>query len=173
MALRAAAGARLAALGVFAVAAVGLWQASSLERWSFEGPGPGLFPLLAGGVCALLALVVTVWPGRAAAGDSGDSGDSGDGLPPDASQRRAGDRRFACYVAALAFLAVAPGLLGITISAIAIAVLLIRVAEGRSWRAAVSYGVCAAVIALVGFGWLLRVDLPSGPIEQAFFALVR
>jgi len=167
MALRAAAGARLAALGVFAVAAVGLWQASSLERWSFEGPGPGLFPLLAGGVCALLALVVALVPGRAAAADTDD------GLPPDASQRRAGDRRFACYAAALAFLAVAPGLLGITISAIAIAVLLIRVAEGRSWRAAVSYGVCAAVIALVGFGWLLRVDLPSGPIEQAFFALVR
>jgi hypothetical protein len=167
MGLRAAAGARLAALGVLAVAAVGLWQASSLERWSFEGPGPGLFPLLAGGVCALLALVVTAFPGRAATGDTEDD------EPLAASQRLGSDRRFACYVAALAFLAVAPGLLGITISAIAIAVLLIRVAEGRSWRAAIGYGVCAAVIALVGFGWLLRVDLPSGPIEQAFFALVR
>lgn len=167
MSLRAAAGARLAALAVFAVAVVGLWQASSLERWSFEGPGPGLFPLMAGGACALLALVVALVPGRAAAGEADDA------EPIATGPGRAGDRRFACYLAALAFLAVAPGMLGITVSAIVISVLLIRVAEGRSWLAALIYGVAAALIALVGFGWLLRVDLPSGPIEQAFFALVR
>jgi hypothetical protein len=31
---------------------------------------------------------------------------------------------------------------------------------------------CAA-IGLVCFGWLLRVDLPEGPIERAFYTLVR
>jgi hypothetical protein len=29
------------------------------------------------------------------------------------------------------------------------------------------------VIGLVGFGWLLRVDLPESPIERAFYSLVR
>jgi len=35
------------------------------------------------------------------------------------------------------------------------------------------YGVACAVIGLVGFGWLLRVDLPESPIERAFYSLVR
>jgi hypothetical protein len=161
------AGPRLAALGLLGVAGGGLWQAAGLERWSFEGPGPGLFPLLAGGVCAALALIVALFPGRAAATEDGDS------EPLDPGQRRTSDRRFALYVAGLALLAVGPGLLGISLSAVAISVLLVRFAEGRSWRAALIYGVCAALIALVGFGWLLRVDLPTGPIERAFFSLVR
>ena len=32
--------------------------------------------------------------------------------------------------------------------------------------------VCAAV-GLVCFGWLLRVDLPEGPIERTFYTYVR
>jgi hypothetical protein len=160
-------GPRLAALGLLAAAAVGLWQAAGLERWSFEGPGPGLFPLLTGGVCAALALLVALFPGRAA------SADDGEGDPPDDAGDAVATRRFMLYALALLLLAVGPAYLGIALSAIVISVLLIRYAEGRSWRAALVYGICAALIALVGFGWLLRVDLPAGPLERAFFALVR
>ena len=39
--------------------------------------------------------------------------------------------------------------------------------------AAIVYGLACAAIGLIGFGWLLRVDLPSSPIERAFFSLVR
>jgi hypothetical protein len=160
-------GPRLAALGLLAAASVGLWQAAGLERWSFEGPGPGLFPLLTGGVCAVLALVVALFPGRAASADEGDE------EPQGGAAASVATRRFALYALALLLLAVGPAYLGIALSAIVISVLLIRYAEGRSWRAALVYGICAALIALVGFGWLLRVDLPAGPLERAFFALVR
>ena len=51
--------------------------------------------------------------------------------------------------------------------------LIVRFAEGRSWGAAFVYGLACAAIGLIGFGWLLRVDLPSSPIERAFFSLVR
>ena len=164
---RAALGPRAAALGLLAAAGIGLWQAAGLERWSFEGPGPGLFPLLAGGVCAALAIVVAVFPGRSASTDDSEP------QAGDATDTTATRRRFALYALALGLLAVGPAHLGIALSSIAISVLLIRYAERRPWRAALVYGVCAALIALVGFGWLLRVDLPAGPIERAFFALVR
>ena len=51
--------------------------------------------------------------------------------------------------------------------------LVLRFAERRSWRHAIVYGVACALIGLVGFGWLLRVDLPESPIERAFYSLVR
>jgi hypothetical protein len=111
-----AAGPRLAALGLLAAAGVGLWQAAGLERWSFEGPGPGLFPLLTGGVCAALALVVAIFPGRPASGDESES-EADDGR--DAAAAR---RRFALYLLALVLLGFGPAHLGIALSSIAISV---------------------------------------------------
>ena len=52
-------------------------------------------------------------------------------------------------------------------------VLVMRGAEQRSWASAFSYGLVCALVGLVLFGWLLRVDLPEGPIERQFFTLVR
>ena len=53
-------GSRVAAAGLLLLAGLGLWQALNLERWSIEGPGPGLFPVMVGLVFALLALVVLI-----------------------------------------------------------------------------------------------------------------
>ena len=54
-------GTRLATLGLLAAALVGLWQASRLESWGFDGPGAGFFPQLVAGLCvALVGFALTL-----------------------------------------------------------------------------------------------------------------
>ena len=160
-------GARLAALGLLATALVGAWQAWGLERWSFDGPGPGLFPSLVVGVFVVLAVVVTIWPGRAGATEDGDTDEI------DAAERARTRQTFALYALSLVVLALGAATVGFTLTCLAVAVLIIRGAERRSWTTAIVYGLVAALIGLVGFGMLLRVDLPTGPIEDRFFSIVR
>lgn len=157
---------RLATAGLLVVALVGLWQTLLLERWSFDGPGAGFFPQLVAGVCVLLALVVLVWPGKVTT-----AGDDGDTETPDGD---AGTRR-AMWVYSLAMVVLALGAMfaGFAVTAMAVTVLVMRGAEQRSWASAFSYGLVCALVGLVLFGWLLRVDLPEGPIERQFFTLVR
>jgi len=78
-------------------------------------------------------------------------------------------------VPALALLVLAAGTAyaGFVVTAVSVSVIVVRFAERRPWAAALTYGVACAVIGLVCFGWLLRVDLPEGPIERAFYSLVR
>lgn len=185
---RAARGARLAALLMLAIALIGLWKLSSLERWSIEGPGPGLFPMLAAGVFALLAVVVMIWPGQVDISADDDSAEDGSEVEANnlanssaSASASGGSGRaapankpaFVLYALSLLMLAFGSAFAGFTITAMAVAVIIVRFAEHRSWFAALSYGLICAVIGLVGFGWLLRVDLPSTAIERAFFALVR
>jgi len=158
-------GTRLATFGLLAAALVGLWQSLRLESWGFDGPGAGFFPQLVAGVCVVLALVVLVSPGRAGATEDGDTEES-NGTP----ETR---RTFALYALALVVLAAGTAYAGFVVTAVAISVIVVRFAERRSWAAALSYGVACAAIGLVCFGWLLRVDLPEGPIERAFYSLVR
>jgi len=80
---------------------------------------------------------------------------------------------FAWYVVALLALTAGAMLAGFTITALLVSVIIVRFAERRSWRAAITYGVVCALVGLVGFGWLLRVDLPESGIERQFYALVR
>ncbi len=160
-------GPRLATLGLLVVALVGLWQAMKLERWGFDGPGPGLFPLMVAVVFVALAAIVLIWPGRAATTEEGDT----DTIDPQTRQRTRSS--FLIYVASLLVLAAGSAFAGFTLTAIAISVLIVRFAEGRSWAAALTYGFACAAVGLIGFGWLLRVDLPSSAIERAFFSLVR
>ena len=160
-------GARLATLLLLALALVGLWQASRLERWSFDGPGPGLFPLMVSIVFVALALIVLIWPGRAASTEDGDT------ELIDEATRQQTRRSFAIYMASLLVLAAGSAFAGFTITAVAVSVLIVRFAEGRSWAAALVYGLACAAIGLIGFGWLLRVDLPATAVERAFFSLVR
>jgi len=158
-------GTRLATLGLLAAALVGLWQALRLESWGFDGPGAGFFPQLVAGVCVVLALVVLVAPGRAGETEEGDA----EVVRATAETRRC----FALYAAALVVLALGAAWAGFVATAIGVSVIIVRFAERRSWAAALGYGVGAALIGLVCFGWLLRVDLPEGPVERAFYTLVR
>lgn len=161
-------GTRLATLGLLAAALIGLWQSLRLDSWGFDGPGPGFFPTLVAGVCVVLAVIVFVAPGRAGATEEGDTDEA-----PKESAATGRDNTFLFYVAAFALLALGTAFAGFFVTTVAVTVLIMRFAERRSWKAAVSYGVICAAIGLVCFGWLLRVDLPEGPIERSFYTLVR
>lgn len=157
--------ARLVTLGLLAVALVGLWRALQLDSWGFDGPGPGFFPQLMAGICVVLAIVVVVFPGRAGETEGGDTEETE--RSPDTN------RTFAIYIVTLGVLAAGAMYAGFTVTTIAVAVLIMRFAEGRSWLASIGYGIVCAAVGLVCFGWLLRVDLPEGPIERQFYMLVR
>ena len=161
-------GTRLATLGLLAAALVGLWQSLRLDSWGFDGPGPGFFPTLVAGICVVLAVIVFFSPGRAGVTEEGDTDD----VPKETAGAGTGNT-FAIYVASFALLALGTAFAGFFVTVVAVTVLIMRFAERRSWVAAVGYGVACAVIGLVCFGWLLRVDLPEGPIERAFYTLVR
>jgi len=161
-------GTRIATLGLLAAALVGLWQSLRLDSWGFDGPGPGFFPTLVAGICVVLAVIVFFSPGRAGVTEEGDT--------DDAPKETAGDgtgNTFAIYVASFVLLALGTAFAGFFVTVVAVTVLIMRFAERRSWVAAATYGVACAAIGLVCFGWLLRVDLPEGPIERAFYTLVR
>lgn len=158
-------GTRIATFGLLAAALVGLWQSMRLESWGFDGPGAGFFPQLVAGVCVLLALVVLVSPGRAGSTEDGDTEEQ-----KGTAETR---RTFTIYAVSLGVLAAGAAFAGFAVTAVVVAIIIVRFAERRSWAAAIGYGVACAVIGLVCFGWLLRVDLPEGPIERAFYSLVR
>ena len=157
---------RLTALGLAAVAGIGLWQALKLDRWGFDGPDAGFFPQLMAGVCVLLALVVAAWPGRPNEGEDGeaDVGDEG---------RIVTRRSFAVYAIALGVMAAGAMTVGFAPTALLTTVLLTRFAEGRPWPVSIGFGVAVVAVCLVLFGWLLRVDLPEGPVERFFYSMVR
>lgn len=158
-------GTRLATLGLLAAALVGLWQSSRLDSWGFDGPGAGFFPQLVAGLCVVLSLLVLASPGKAGSTEDGD-----DAAVAATAETR---RTFAIYAGALVLLAVGAAYAGFVVTAIAVSVAIVRFAERQSWTRALGYGLACAAIGLVCFGWLLRVDLPEGPIERAFYSLVR
>ncbi len=156
-------GSRIATFALLGAALVGLWQSFRLDSWDFDGPGPGLFPQLVAGACVLLAAIVLLSPARAGAGTT----------ERESAQTPETRRAFAVYAAAFFVLAAGTAWAGFVVTAVVVAVMIVRFAERRSWTAAIVYGVACAAIGMVCFGWLLRVDLPTGPIERAFFMLVR
>ena len=158
--------ARLTAVGLAGIAGIGLWQALRLDRWGFDGPDAGFFPQLTAALAVLLALIVALWPGRASPGDDeeGGEGDEGTiGTP----------RTFLWYAVALGVMAAGSFLVGFVPTAVLLAVVVMRLAEGRSWSASIGFGLACGVVCLVLFGWLLRVDLPEGPVERFFYSMVR
>jgi hypothetical protein len=159
------AGPRIASLGLLAAALVGLWQSSLLESWSFDGPGPGFFPQAVAVACVVLAAIVFCFPGRATQAADADAGE-----PAEAA---GSGRTFAIYAVAFLLLAAGASYAGFAVTAVVVTVVIVRFAEGRSWLAALGYGIACAVVGLVCFGWLLRVDLPQGMIDRMFFGLVR
>ena len=62
---------------------------------------------------------------------------------------------------------------GFVVTTVAVTVVIMRFAERRPWLPSIGYGIACAAVGLVCFGWLLRVDLPEGPIERTFYTYVR
>lgn len=161
------AGARWAALGLVAAAAIAAWEALKLDSWGFDGPGAGFFPQIVAFVALGLALAVLARPGTPAADEDGE--DAGPAEPPAAAERRA----FMIYAGGLLFLALGARYLGFTITALVLCTVLARFAEGRSWPVALGFAATVTLVGLVCFGWLLGVNLPEGPVDRAFYSLVR
>lgn len=171
-------GVRAATAALLAVAIVGLWKALALERWSFEGPGPGLFPSLVALTCVVLAVIVLIRPGRASqdaqAPDPDDlSSETGPTQGSSADEARQVRKTFAWTAVALLVLALGPQFAGFAATTIAISVVVLRLAERRSWGLALGYGCAAALIGLVVFGGLLRVDLPASALDRAVLSVIR
>lgn len=160
-------GQRVATLALLGVGLVGVWQAGKLTRWAIDGPGPGLWPSIVSLVFVALAVVVFLFPGRQSNTEDGDT------EVVDEATRRATLGTFGIYALTLVVLAVGAAFAGFVVTSLLVSVLVIRFAERRSWRAALVYGTVCALVGLYGFGWLLRVDLPSTGIERALLSLVR
>lgn len=158
-------GTRIATLGLLAAALIGLWKALELESWGFDGPGPGFFAQLIAGICVALALVVLAFPGQAGETEGGDT--------DDVEGSKQSNRTFAIYIATFAVFALGAMYAGFFVTTVAVTVIIMRFAERRSWLSSIVYGVACAAVGLVCFGWLLRVDLPEGPIERTFYTFVR
>lgn len=161
---------RIAFAGCLVVALVALWQADELDMWTIVGPGPGLFPSIAAGLCALFAAMLVLFP---ALGDDRKTSaveEEAEPEPPlDARERRV----FIAYCLALPFLVIASLHLGFVLLSVTVVMLLTWLAEGRDWRAALAFGVAAGVVGVIGFNHYMATSIPLGPVDQMLLRLVR
>ncbi|MFN5512414.1 MAG: tripartite tricarboxylate transporter TctB family protein [Burkholderiales bacterium] len=168
-------GVRIATASLLVVGLIGLWKALELERWSFEGPGPGLFPTLVAVVFLALAVWVLIRPGREASDPEAEIEPADSGPIDRASPGAAASPKstFAWTCAAVLVLAIGPQFAGFALTTLAVCTVVLRGAERRSWALALGYGVGAALIGLVLFGGVLRVDLPATALDKAIVSWIR
>lgn len=157
---------RLTFLIGFGFALILLWQATGLDTWSIIGPGPGLFPMLTTAFCCVVAGVLFLFPGLA-------QSHSDTKREPDAPLAPAERRTFALYCVALPMLAVAAAYFGFFLTSIILVLLVTWLAERRSWRAALLYGVLCGIVGVIGFGHFLGASLPATEIDNFLLQLVR
>lgn len=163
-------GARWTALGLLLAAAAAFWQASLLPRWGFDGPGTGLFPQILAIIAMALALLVLVTekPNPApVAEDDEDAVSRYDRAAP--AERRV----FHLYLLALAVLVAGSWWAGFIVTTVAVVIIIMRFAEGVSWRASLITALVVALVGQVCFGWLLQVSLPSGHVDRGLRELLR
>lgn len=160
-------GTRWALLAMAVVAAVALWQTHSLSMWSFNGPGPGLFPRAVAIAAILLCAICFFFPER----KSEIAEDDG---VVDFRNAGAGERRtFWLYLAGTLLLIPATLWAGFFLTAIGIIVFLMVAGERTAWKRAVVYSVIVAIVGLVCFGRLLHVDLPASEVDRFLLSLLR
>ena len=163
-------GARWTALGLLLAAVATYWQAHSLPRWGFDGPGTGIFPQVLSMIAIALSVLVLILERRGAEPVEGDDGEAVSRYDLAAPAER---RVFHFYLLALALLVAGSWWAGFIVTAFAVIVLIMRFGEGVSWRATLITGAIVALVGQLGFGWLLQVSLPEGPADRALRALLR
>ncbi len=163
-------GARWTALGLLLVAAAALWQAQSLPRWGFDGPGSGIFPMVLSGIAIALSVLVLILERRETAPLESDDTEAVSRYDLAAPAER---RVFHYYLLALALMVAGSWWAGFIVTAFAVIICIMRFAEGVSWRATLITGAIVALVGQLGFGWLLQVSLPEGPADRALRALLR
>lgn len=163
-------GARWTALGLVLAASAALWQAQSLPRWGFDGPGTGIFPQVLSAIAIALSVLVLLTERR---GAEPLEGDDGEGVARYDQAAPAERRVFHFYLLALVLLVAGSWWAGFIATTLAVIVVIMRFGEGVGWRATLATGVIVALVGQLGFGWLLQVSLPEGPADRALRALLR
>ena len=163
-------GARWTALGLLLAAVATFWQAQSLPRWSFDGPGTGIFPLVLSTIAIALSVLVLITERREADAPEGDDSEAVSRYDRAAPAER---RDFHFYLVALALLVVGSWVAGFIVTALVVTVVIMRFGEGVNWRATLITAAVVALVGQLGFGWLLQVSLPEGPADRALRALLR
>lgn len=163
-------GARWTALGLLLVAVATLWQAQSLPRWSFDGPGTGIFPLVLSIIAIALSALVLITERPVAEPLESDDSEAISRYDLAAPAER---RVFHFYLLALVLLVAGSWWAGFIVTTLAVVVVIMRFGERVSWRATLVTAVSVALVGQLGFGWLLQVSLPEGPADRALRALLR
>ena len=163
-------GARWTALGLLLVAVATLWQAQSLPRWGFDGPGTGIFPQVLSVIAIVLSVLVLITERRETRPLEDDDSEGVARYDLAAPAER---RVFHFYLLALALLVAGSWWAGFIVTVLAVIIVIMRFGEGVSWRATLATGAIVALVGQLGFGWLLQVSLPEGPADRALRALLR
>ena len=163
-------GARWTALGLLCAAVATLWQAQALPRWGFDGPGTGIFPQVLSVMAIALSVLVLLLerPALEPLESDGDEAVSRYDLAEPA-QRRV----FHFYLLALVLMVAGTWWLGFIVTVVAVIITIMRFGEGVGWRATLITASCVVAVGQFGFGWLLQVSLPAGPVDRAMLGLMR
>jgi hypothetical protein len=153
-------------LAGFGIAALLLWQATSLDAWSIIGPGPGLFPMLTTGFCCAAAALLFCFPRLARS----PSDTEREAEPPLAPAER---RTFTIYCVALPLLAVVSVYLGFFVTSLILVMGLTWLAERRDWRGARLFALLCGLIGVIGFGHFLGASLPTTAVDDFLLRLFR
>lgn len=145
--------ARAVAIAALAFCGFAGWEAARLPNWSaFDGPGPGLVPQILVALIAVAALGVLVAPGH--------------GEPEGGAGSPLRSRGFLGYGGAMLGMALALPHLGFILSGGLATLLVMRVAEGVAWGAALLWALVLVGAVTLLFGTALGVPFPPGPPER-------
>lgn len=155
------------AAAILLAAAGFAYGAFRLASWTFDGPGPGLFPQAVAVVAVALALINLVMPRFGAVSDEVEGHESDGASGPEET------RAALIYSLGLIWLVAGTFYAGFSVTVFVLLTGIIRFGERRSWLAAVIAAAAVTIIGLVGFGWALGVNLPEGPIDTTILAYLR
>lgn len=150
--------ARYVALGGVLFAIFGWREASQLEAWGWDGPGPGLMPQVLSVLIGIASLAVLAWPGDP-------------NVEPEGGARPFANGTFLAYGAAMLGVAIALPFFGFVLPMIVGTIVMLRFGEKTSWMQAVFYGVVLTSGIVLVFGTALGVPFPSGVAERALYSL--
>ena len=145
--------ARAVALAALVFTGLAGWEAARLPAWSaMDGPGPGLLPQILVALIGVAALGVLAAPGR--------------GEPEGGEASPLRSRGFLGYGGAMLGMALALPQLGFIVAGGLATLLVMRVAEGVSWPAALLWTGMLVISVTLLFGTALGVPFPPGPAER-------
>jgi Tripartite tricarboxylate transporter TctB family len=145
-------------------ALLALWQALRLPLWTFQGPGPGLFPQALAALCVLLSLLEIIAPSPIPSPSPWEAA----AIEPERSE----NRTFRAYATGIIIITAGAFYAGFAVTTFALMLVVLRFGEGVGWLRTILTSAGYVLLGWLAFGVLLRVNLPEGPLDRAFLALV-